>query len=287
MWCPEGRYCIGSSGDGDIDGRVLEKQPKPCPDGTYNDKTGLKNQTECSKCPGGSYCAADSITPNGPILPGYYSQGGASSDQPAAGSCKLVIDGTEAWSFECGPCEPGHFCVGGQGFMEKCPIGTFAASGELRSEDECQNCSAGFYCESSGLTAVTAPCAAGWFCTGGATKAQPDDPDEGGICPPGSECPIGSISPKLCEKGTYSNVSGKEACGKCPAGYFCLEGATDPSDCPVGSYCKAGVGEPTKCQKGTFNGKTNQQYQRSCSDCPPGSLINCKILIKETQLITF
>ena len=268
--CPEGRYCIGSSGDGDIDGRILEKQPKPCPDGTYNNKTGIKNQTECSKCLGGFFCTADSINPTGLILPGFFSQGGASSEQPVAGSCKLKIDGTEVWSFDCGPCTPGHYCVGGKSFMEKCPIGTFTDSEQLRSKDECQSCTPGYYCDSAGLENVTAQCSGGWFCTGGATKSEPDVLAEGGKCPPGSECPKGSSSPKLCKVGTYSNVSGKEACDMCPAGYFCLEGTIDPLDCPAGSYCKSGVGTPTECQKGSYSSKSNQQSKISCSDCPPG-----------------
>ena len=46
----------------------------------------------------------------------------------------------------------------------------------------------------------------------------------GGICPVGFYCPQGTTHPIPCGAGSYSSVSGLDACLPCPAGYYCLQG---------------------------------------------------------------
>ena len=41
--------------------------------GTFGDRPGLYNDTQCSPCTGGWYCHADRLTaPTGLCLPGFY-----------------------------------------------------------------------------------------------------------------------------------------------------------------------------------------------------------------------
>ena len=44
--CPAGFYCPEGTG----------YDTQPCPVGTIGNRTGLTNESECTQCPGGSYC---------------------------------------------------------------------------------------------------------------------------------------------------------------------------------------------------------------------------------------
>lgn len=44
--CPMGNYCPQGTAD-----------PQPCPKGTFNNGTGLEQETDCIHCPAGWYCA--------------------------------------------------------------------------------------------------------------------------------------------------------------------------------------------------------------------------------------
>ena len=46
----------------------------------------------------------------------------------------------------------------------------------LTDSSECQNCDAGSYCSSTGLTAVSGDCAAGYYCV---SRAEIDMPTDG------------------------------------------------------------------------------------------------------------
>ena len=68
--CPVGHYCPESTG---VDWQ-------PCPAGTYNPQTGLRNVTECTQCDGGRYC----LTPgrsavSGNCTAGYFCRTGKHS----------------------------------------------------------------------------------------------------------------------------------------------------------------------------------------------------------------
>lgn len=63
-------------------------------------------------------------------------------------------------------------------------------------------------------------------------------------------------------------------CSGCPAGFYCLENATDYSQkiCPVGHYCPAGTSRPHEfpCPKGTFNPVNGSDGIEDCLSCSPG-----------------
>ena len=80
--CPKGKYCPDGATTGDLVPAI------DCPSGYYNDRRGLGADTECTQCPGGSYCAAGSIFPL-KCKAGYYC--------PAGSSVGVL-------------CEPGFYC---------------------------------------------------------------------------------------------------------------------------------------------------------------------------------
>ena len=86
-----------------------------------------------------------------------------------------------------------------------------------------------------------------------------------------------------CESGTYLKNSTDTFCTKCPAGYKCLGGATQPVKCPAGTYnttegnsscyscdkghyCTGGTNR-TACSTGTYNSNTGASSSSSCVSC--------------------
>ena len=103
----------------------------------------------------------------------------------------------------------------------------------------------GSFCSDHGLSAVSGPCLAGYFCTSGAKTNAPTDGSTGNICPAGKYCPLGTSVPQLCPPGTYSNQTGNKAvgyCTQCEQGQYCggwgLEKPSGP--CDTGYYCPGG-----------------------------------------------
>ena len=59
------------------------------------------------------------------------------------------------------------------------------------------------------------------------------------ICPPGSYCPVGTISSLQCPAGSYSGASGlvsASECNTCPAGAYCPQGQSTYTSCTQGKY---------------------------------------------------
>ena len=184
--------------------------------------------------------------------------------------------------------------------LQPCPTGTFSSQTGLYKESECLLCTAGFYCASVNLTAVSGPCSSGFYCKNGSDTATPSGGHKGyaGICPLGHYCPSGNASaPIACPLGTFYNTThGKSVSdcypclkgyycdkrglswptGQCQAGYYCSGGAivSNPSivtatggPCAAGTFCKAGSSSPSNCPAGTYNGLSKQS---SCLECQPG-----------------
>lgn len=72
-------------------------------------------------------------------------------------------------------CPTGYYCPEGtiSGQSYPCPIGTFGPNQYLFAQENCTSCTAGYYCERAGLSAPTAECYGGYYCTGGAEIAEP------------------------------------------------------------------------------------------------------------------
>ena len=96
-------------------------------------------------CTAGQYCSIQGLAlPEGDCDEGYYCPLGSTSPQELN-------------------CPPGYFCPVGTGYPEACRNGTYAPTENLKADWECTPCDPGFYCNGTGLSAVSGVCDAGWF----------------------------------------------------------------------------------------------------------------------------
>lgn len=152
-------------------------------------------------------------------------------------------------------CPAGFWCPTGTKFSTEfsCPSGTYSNRTLLSEASSCTECTAGFYCETEGLSWPTGPCAAGYFCGLGSSTPTPGDNDDyyyngetcadqsdaeiNGVCPIGHYCPEGSSAPIQCPPGSMSSARGltnESECEDCLAGYTCpnsgMVNTTTPCD---------------------------------------------------------
>jgi hypothetical protein len=86
--------------------------------------------------------------PSGPCEAGYYCTLGAYNATPSDGSTGDI-------------CPVGKYCVQGSITGTGCPVGTFNNVTGLKADNECTDCTGGFYCGSVGLTSESGTCWAG------------------------------------------------------------------------------------------------------------------------------
>lgn len=118
-------------------------------------------------------CAADTpglASPAGPCHAGYWCRSGATTPAPADSLCPA-----------------GGYCPEGTIVPVACPEGTFNPSPGGRNSSSCAPCSAGWYCNGTGLAAPSGPCAGGYFCPVGTVYPTL-------LCPVGYYCPNGSAA---------------------------------------------------------------------------------------------
>eukprot|EP01135_Chromosphaera_perkinsii_P005913 Nk52_evm8s371 gene=Nk52_evmTU8s371 len=253
--CPLGNYCtLGTT-------TLLPK----CPAGTYATGGGLAAQSDCTQCDPGKYCDTEKASAvAGSCSAGYYCQSGVNTPTPGSGHTGIG-----------GECPAGHFCPTGTSVPTPCPIGKYSPNVRNTQSSDCQLCDPGKYCDSTSLSAVKGNCAIGYYCLGGATKDKPSpDGPSGGICPIGHYCPAGATAKIPCVAGTYQDQTGQGTCKQCPAGYFCLQGASSFSSnvCPKGHYCPVGTkfDKEHPCPIKTHNNLVQQTAPSACIDCPGG-----------------
>ncbi|XP_071497013.1 uncharacterized protein [Diadema antillarum] len=273
--CPGGSYCP--------EGTEFGTQYL-CPEGTFSNQTGLYNNTQCTPCEPGMYCPGEGNTaPYDSCAPGHYCTQSAASATPDDGVTGDI-------------CPAGKYCETGSITGVGCPKGTFSNQTGLMAADQCWNCTAGYYCGRTGLTAVSGPCSAGFYCLVSSEEVAPVGKSYGDVCTPGHYCPNGTYAPIPCPAGTFLDSSGaaeRDDCIQCSAGYYCeTQGKTNvtaqcaegfyctrgadtsnPSDgmtgdiCPVGHYCELGSVAPVPCPNGTY---VNHTGAESCYVCPAG-----------------
>jgi hypothetical protein len=209
-------------------------------------------------------------------------------------------------------CIAGAYSVSANGSLscQFCPIGNYCPRAGLTTPSLCDG---GYFCNSSGLTAVSGGCMAGYYCPAGSNSSKqnmcpsgsycPALSDEsilcpaGSICPsnalstyqpcplrPGFGCPIGSSSPSSCDAGTYSNnltLLSTGLCQSCPIGTF--NGLAQQSSCTLcaGSYCSTiGLTTPTgECTPGHFcpAGSTSMHLCEAGTFCSQSSMIEAQV----------
>ena len=302
--CRKGHYC--PRGD-------ISTCPMPCPNGTFNEHTGMKQVSDCQACTEGYYCIPEGLeTPAGPCPGGYYCPTGTSEpytnpcgvgfyrNGSARGSyqdCAQCISGYYcneeglAWPKDC---PPGYFCVTGSTYPQPCPLGTYSNSSNLRRSTDCTPCPGGYYCDGVGRTEPTDVCDAGFYCREKAYTSAPPEGATGGVCPAGGYCPPGSAIGSACDPGYYSASPGaktKYDCVPCQPGYFCAGSSSSNATqlCAAGYYCTGGASIPTQFEvtaghyskAGAFKEEpcpfgTYQPATKSseCLSCPQGYYCN-------------
>ena len=71
-------------------------------------------------------------------------------------------------------CPAGHYCPEGLGSLAdgRCPRGTFSNHTGLANISQCMSCTAGMYCNDTGMTEPAGLCDAGYYCSSGAADAE-------------------------------------------------------------------------------------------------------------------
>ena len=136
--CPLGYFCTNAASG---------TSREPCIATTYNPKYGATDNNWCLPCPSGQVCPEgtgeiqiDTITCN----PGDYCDGG-----------------------DAVPCPIGFYCNTTYPFKYSCPVGTFSIKEKLVSESECEDCTAGYYCDVEAMDHAPGDdrkCQAGYYC---------------------------------------------------------------------------------------------------------------------------
>ena len=325
--CPAGLYCANGTNHvphteqhACIAGHycpMATPAPVPCPVGFYSSLKGRASVTDCEVCDAGYYCAYEAqVHVTGECAPGYYCPAGSTGAQqvpcpsryyrlqPRAESeeyCAVCPRGSYCVEGTASPvpCKKGYYCVAGTDHPEPCPIGTFGNSTDLRSQEDCTPCTAGYYCDGMGLTHPTGLCDPGYYCISRAFTSAPPGLPTGGLCPKGGFCPVGSSYPTACAEGTFNNFTGgssQQDCidctpgyycsgsnlpypsGPCSAGYYCTGGAKLPTQfrTPAGHFTGPGASAPGECLLGTFNPAVGQGECQSClvgNYCPQRAMI--------------
>ncbi|RUS80256.1 hypothetical protein EGW08_011985, partial [Elysia chlorotica] len=241
--CPVGYYCP-----------EMTTEPIACPVGTFSNSTGLRNETDCIACTQGSYCdSLGQVAPTGLCSPGFYCIEGSTSSAPTV-------------------CPAGRYCPEGTHTPNRCPASTFSNATRLEAVDNCTQCTAGYYCQNTGLTAEEGLCQEGYYCpTGSSIPTQV-------VCPIALHCPTGSDEPRSCLPGYYTNRTNSATCDICLDGFYCpSRNISTPDDvpgyfdCPAGYYCANGTAlDWSPCPKGTYSNQTNLYKITQCKDCDGG-----------------
>ena len=153
-----------------------------CPEGTYGDKIGASDVSDCKPCTPGYYC---------PSHPG----------PPSTLDTKV----------QCG--EVHIYCPKGSSKPLSVDLGFYSIDAELTQDlntshirtDQVE-CELGFYCQNG----IRYPCRAGTY---GESLGLASE-DCSGLCPRGSFCPVNSIHPLPCSPGAYS-TGGATDCTSC------------------------------------------------------------------------
>ncbi|RUS80923.1 hypothetical protein EGW08_011304, partial [Elysia chlorotica] len=245
--CPAGQFCV----EGSITGQG-------CPVGTFSTRTGLTNSSECELCTPGHYCGITGLTAvSNTCWGGFYCSLGSEERAPIAQTFGDV-------------CPAGSYCPNGTAVPAPCPSGTYLDTTGASDVGDCIMCSPGFYCESTGQTNYTGPCADGYYCSLGANTSTPTDGSTGDICPEGFYCSGGADSPVPCPNATFVNHTGASYCYTCPAGSYCVN-RDRADDCLQGYYCPEGTGADLQpCPLGTFGNTTGLSEVGHCTQCTGG-----------------
>ncbi len=119
-------------------------------------------------------------------------------------------------------CDAGKFTKLNGAECISCLAGRYSTSGKSTA---CLFCTAGSFCNTTGLSAVAGPCSAGYWCGAGSNTSTQNE------CAAGSYCVAGSSGPVLCPAGAYCAYAARGDYQLCPSGTYCRSaGLTAPSN---------------------------------------------------------
>ena len=234
--CTQGNYCPVGTG-----------HPVPCPIGTYSNRIGLSSVDECSPCDAGKFCNDSGLTePTDLCDAGWFCPESSTHSKTNL-------------------CSQGAYCPKGTDQELLCPPGTFSEILGLISEDQCEICPSGYFCDQHGQTSPSGTCSPRFFCPEGSKSSK----EKG--CPVAHFCPGNSSQPLICPPGTQAAVNLSDSCQKCPEGSYC-ENGNIIGPCPEGYWCPLGTDQTTmkKCPAGTFSNDTGLSNEFECKICTPG-----------------
>ncbi|PFH32688.1 GCC2 and GCC3 domain-containing protein [Besnoitia besnoiti] len=236
--CPTGYFC-----------RAGAVEPEACPAGSYGAGPKLSQPESCAACPAGILCASPDedgkLRPQATVCPAGHVCGRSASAPIMCQAGTYCPAGSETAV----PCPDGYHCPQGSDVPLVCPEGSFCSHGVAEPtvcptgykasaaaketcvgaysvEACCEACPPATFADQPGSSECS-PCAAGHICTGGSTSATPNANEEGVVmgykCPPGYFCLEGALEPTPCPPGTFSDQPGGtslDACSPCPDGTY-------------------------------------------------------------------
>ncbi|CAJ1351858.1 unnamed protein product [Effrenium voratum] len=220
--CPAGWYCTGIVYGNFSDYPVNLNRRTPCPPGTFRNVTSGVNLSDCEFC-----------------SPGYFSEVEASTACVAcpAGTYSITAGSSKVW--DCVECPAGHFCLEATGRPTPCAAGSYVSFPGMTNESDCHNCTEGHYCQIGTVWPLECPKGSygnttglrgngsypGTFLPDAWTDITPTGVEDTDCiaCPAASFCVNGSVVPRQCPPGTFSNASSDSEtdCEPCPEGYQC------------------------------------------------------------------
>lgn len=270
--CPRGYFCLGGV-----------STYEPCLPGTYGNTTGLKSSDECITCTGGSYCNGFGLTyPRGLVDSGFYCLSGCNSSTPHSLSSNVSFSSTSKVTLRAyltttrvgggnlgGMCPSGSYCPSGSILPLACNSGYYNSRIGGKDVSSCTACPPSFYCEGQGLSGVSGPCTAGYYCD--TTASVPTQH----ITQPGYYTLTQASAMVPCSPGTYnSKYALSTPCPSCPSGFYCPNSTTISYDqhlCSKGHYCPLGTITPVPCDPGYFSNSKGNRQSSDCLSCTAGS----------------
>ena len=235
--CPAGQYLQGETCRDCVAGAysstVSQSACTACPAGSYSALARASSSSVCTNCSAGTYQPT----------PGAISV----SNCTACPSGTYLVDQGAASPLQCVRCDAGKYsrtvAASSSSTCQICVAGTFSTGQGSTDISNCTNCTAGTYSSTPGATAVSAciQCAAGLYASALGSTACTACPSQSNTSSTGSAQRAACV----CYPGTFGLPAAFQACGLCPANYYC--NSTTQLPCPYGTLSFPGSITVSKC----------------------------------------
>ena len=284
--CPPGHFCPPGVQTSNPESQLHLERPLACPENTWCAAGVATNISEVGNfrtpqpCLSGFVCFRGSASPqgSGPCPTGYYCP---PNSLPIA--CTYANYCPGVGNIFPSQCTPGFYNDRrGRNACIECPIGHICPLAGLKHPAICP---AGSVCNVPGLKVPAGLCPAGYLCWEGTetkdwnaeTVFKPIPCKEATYCLGGITNNITNendyASPQPCPHGHYCKEASTTpfGTGRCPAGFFCPKGTSDPFPAPAGYFCKGeGNAMAAPCLPGTWAKYNPHNGTDTCDMCPAG-----------------